>query len=594
MAEEGYNKNAFLTDEQDAALSQHLKECEEFDQQQDEYDDEQTSQPQGTLPEQGTATGVPAAMPPVGVVDEALLPSPTMALPAPSVGQDQPARASTADVNKLKGKATVPANTPSGQSKDKKHSKGASTSAPSLKPRDKPKNKGPGILPYQLDVSLQHFLLTGCFTAETTTRSAKNSIRVAARLYALQDDKLLRRLSTGDLRLVPKVEDLPRIFQQCHGQGHPGQRATYNRVRRTYWWKNMKTMCYQYVKSCEYCQKQHDVSQRTDRELQPVSVEGLLPFQKVAIDLAGPLPKTITGNVHMIVMVCYLTKWIEAVAVKDNTAFTVSQAFFKEIVCRYGCPFEVSMDNGSHFQGEFLVQLKAWGMDRVRIAPYNPQANGLVERCIQTLKGSLSRTALQRTDTWDEQLPWTLLAYRNVLQKSTGYTPYSLVFGRQMMLPEQIHLHANRFQMSEQDSLQHLTGQLTVVAKQMEHSLMHAQGNVELSQQKQRLDFETRKRTQASRVKQVRDLPLGSLVLAKLPDSTVTSLQPSWTGPFVLQGYTTAHQKTAILLDSKGKLKYRAVAQVKPYYAPDPQLVSSAQCSILPIQDPPTEMQRRP
>jgi hypothetical protein len=629
MSSDNRNTNAFITDSEFAEMSQNIKDVEALHADWDALlaEQEEQSSPQTTMeenqqstplqqlqeqspPAQDKATVVTTIQPaaPNATVVSALksasssavVVSPakptaqegevqTTSTPAPgATDKNQPSKSTkSAD----KGKAVD--KSPSNQSKGKKGSKGASSSATALKPRDKVRHKGSGILPYLLPDSLQHFLLTRSFTAEASTRSARNSLRHASKSYSFREDKLCKKLSTGDIRLIPKSEDLPQIFTQCHGQGHPGQRATYNRVRRTYWWPGMKTTCYQYVKSCEQCQKQHDVSQRTDRSLQTVSVQGLLPFQKVAIDLAGPLPKTISGNKHIVVMVCYLTKWIEAVAVPDNTAFTVAQTFFREVVCRHGCPLELSMDNGSHFQGEFLIQLQAWGMERVRIAPYNPQANGLVERCIQTLKGSLSRTALQRTDTWDEQLPWTLLAYRNVQQKSTGYTPYSLVYGREMMLPEQIQLYANRFQMSEEESLQHLTGQLTVVAKQMEHSILHAQGNVELSQQKQRLDFETRKKSQEARVKQVRELPLNSLVLAKRPGSSVTSLQPSWIGPFVLQGFTTDQKKTATLLDtSTNKVIYRAVAQVKPYHEPDPLFASTSQISMIPKDPQPGEMQR--
>jgi len=38
-------------------------------------------------------------------------------------------------------------------------------------------------------------------------------------------------------------------------------------------------------------------------------------------------------------------------------------------------------------------------------------------------------------DTWDDELPMLMLAYRSSVQESTRFTPYRLMFGREVQLP---------------------------------------------------------------------------------------------------------------------------------------------------------------
>ena len=67
----------------------------------------------------------------------------------------------------------------------------------------------------------------------------------------------------------------------------------------------------------------------------------------------------------------------------------------------------------------------------------NPQADGLAERMVQTLKQSLRRCLLDQSwgIPWDDILPYVAMGYRVSKQKSTGYSPYFLLYGRQPLFP---------------------------------------------------------------------------------------------------------------------------------------------------------------
>ena len=61
-----------------------------------------------------------------------------------------------------------------------------------------------------------------------------------------------------------------------------------------------------------------------------------------------------------------------------------------------------------------------------------PQTDSLVERFNHTLKSMLRKTATTEGKNWDEFLPYLLFAYREVPQASTGFSPFELLYGRQV------------------------------------------------------------------------------------------------------------------------------------------------------------------
>lgn len=86
------------------------------------------------------------------------------------------------------------------------------------------------------------------------------------------------------------------------------------------------------------------------------------------------------GARYLLVAMDYATKWDEVKATKDNTAMTVAKFLFEKIFSQYGCPLEITSDQGSHFVNTLISSL----LDRYQIfhrksCSYYPQANGQAE-----------------------------------------------------------------------------------------------------------------------------------------------------------------------------------------------------------------------
>jgi hypothetical protein len=55
----------------------------------------------------------------------------------------------------------------------------------------------------------------------------------------------------------------------------------------------------------------------------------------------------------MIVAVCPFSKWIEAAPLPDKRSHTVMSWFHEQIICRFGVPWGIRIDQGREFKGDF-------------------------------------------------------------------------------------------------------------------------------------------------------------------------------------------------------------------------------------------------
>ena len=107
------------------------------------------------------------------------------------------------------------------------------------------------------------------------------------------------------------------------------------------------------------------------------------------IDFAGPLPESQRGNKYVLVCIKHTTKWIELIALPSKSSSNVARAFVDNILARFGARGEILTDQGTEFQGEFQTLLSKHEISHRIASREHPQADGLVERMVQTLKQGL-------------------------------------------------------------------------------------------------------------------------------------------------------------------------------------------------------------
>jgi transposase InsO family protein len=111
------------------------------------------------------------------------------------------------------------------------------------------------------------------------------------------------------------------------------------------------------------------------------------PFERVAIDIAGPFPQSDRGNRYLLIAIDYFTKWPEVYPIPNQEALTVADALVTNIFCRFGVPRELYSDKGSNFESQLMQEvLQRLVVGKTRTTPLRPQSDGMVERYVKTVE----------------------------------------------------------------------------------------------------------------------------------------------------------------------------------------------------------------
>ena len=237
-------------------------------------------------------------------------------------------------------------------------------------------------------------------------------------------------------RIIVPVGDRLDIIVRLHEPHHSGIQGTCSRISQRFWWPGLRHDVEAYIMGCEVCDR--------DRVANPApkAALGKLPsghlFACVHMDLVGG-QSTLTlepiGNRAILTMIDSFSGWAEAVALPNQKAETVVKAFYEQWVCRYGVPERIHTDQGAQFESAiFASLLDLLKIHRSRTTPYRPQANGKIERFNRTLVGWLRKAIGDHPEQWEASLPSVMMAYRSTISRSTGFTPFKLLFPREMRI----------------------------------------------------------------------------------------------------------------------------------------------------------------
>ncbi|PKI66979.1 hypothetical protein CRG98_012644 [Punica granatum] len=122
--------------------------------------------------------------------------------------------------------------------------------------------------------------------------------------------------------------------------------------------------------------------------------------------------------------------------------FAVVRFLKCNIIARYGIPATLITDNTKNLNNKLINELCAqFKIQHRNSSLYRPQMNGAVEAANKNIKKIIEKMTVNYKD-WHEMLPFALLAYQISIRSSTGATPYSLVYGMEVVLPIEVEPRA--------------------------------------------------------------------------------------------------------------------------------------------------------
>ena len=255
------------------------------------------------------------------------------------------------------------------------------------------------------------------------------SLSTAAASSKLSYDETLALAQEKRGKRSPPVDERRPMIDAAHLFGHYGVTAIFKRILEDgFWWPAMYADITEAVKDCEQCQK-FTVGKHGYHPAQ--SVHASLPGDHYIVDLME-LPLTEDNREQALVLIDVFTGFVVLRALRDKRASTIARELW-DIFTLIGPPQVIQSDRGTEFVNEIVDALmKHEGVSHRVISAYHPQADGKVERAIQTVRNTLNKLLHGASIYWPLYLSFVQLTYNHKISELTGSSPFSLMFGRKM------------------------------------------------------------------------------------------------------------------------------------------------------------------
>jgi hypothetical protein len=263
----------------------------------------------------------------------------------------------------------------------------------------------------------------------------KNALLGTNRNYFLIRQELMVNNGTllrGQRIVVPESmrADILRRAHECH----LGIQKTKLRLRSSYWWPNMGKQVEELIRDCYACaqaSKSLKMGPSPSKEGLPSLPIPSMAWQRVAIDIKGPMNDLPASERYAVVLIDLFSKWPEVLFISSTESHIIIQ-FLKSVFAREGYPEEILSDNGTQFcSKEFSDFLCDHDIRHVKTPLYNPESNSVVERFNRTLAEQVELARIEKVSirTYMQQF---LQIYRSTQHSTTGCSPTLLLHGREI------------------------------------------------------------------------------------------------------------------------------------------------------------------
>lgn len=300
------------------------------------------------------------------------------------------------------------------------------------------------------------------------------------------------------------------------------------------------------MKSCDRCQRFEGKQQLKSLPLKPIHASD--PFQQWGLDFIGEINPHSSGQHRWILVATdYFTKWIEAIPTRKVDHHVVMKFLTENIFTRFGCPHKLVTDNAAAFRAKELLDMcDSMGIKLVHSNSYYPQGNGLGESSSKSLIRIIKKLLEDNKSNWDSKLKYALWADRVTTKKSTGNSPFKLVYGNEAIFLIQLTLPVAKFLQEEQNEEDDMARRISDLAEVhkirdqlVERSAAHHKRIKEAFDRKAKMD----------------DFQIGDLVLKwdalKEKKGNHGKFDALWTGPLIIS--QIQGNKTFTLQSMEGK-----------------------------------------
>jgi hypothetical protein len=248
--------------------------------------------------------------------------------------------------------------------------------------------------------------------------------------YVIQDGLLFK----GNQLCIPNCSMRENLLKEKHSgglAGHFGHDKTFAKLSEAYFWPGMRSEVKRFVDRCRICQ--HSKGRKQNAGFyQPLPIPER-PWDEISMDFVLGLPRTQRGHDSIFVVVDRFSKMAHFIPCqKTSDATHIANLFFKEVIRLHGLPRSIVSDRDTKFIGHFWRTLwKKMGTNLMFSSAYHPQTDGQTEVVNRSLGDLLRSLVTEHHSSWDNVLPQAEFAYNDSVNRSTGKSPFEIVYGRQ-------------------------------------------------------------------------------------------------------------------------------------------------------------------
>ena len=352
-----------------------------------------------------------------------------------------------------------------------------------------------------------------------------------ARNYRMVDGQLYKSGVCAPLLRCISQQEGQRLLEEVHEGlcgAHQAPRGLVARTfRQGFYWPTALRDAQELVQQCQGCQWSSRSSKAPALPLQPIPP--VWPFARWGMDIIGPYPPARSNLRFAFVAIEYFSRWVEAEPVPNITAAAAQRFTWKNIICRYGVPRNIVTDNGTQFDSEsFRAFCNDLGITVCFASVGHPESNGAVERANGSLVDGLKKRLVGLPKgAWPEELQKTLWALRTSPTRTTGFSPFKLLFGDEAMTPGELAAKSHR-----------ATAQPNQADREVSIDLLEERRIQAVSTMSSYTEGVAR--AYNKKVKP-RTLEPGDMVLKRATNPTTRGkLESKWEGPYIVTGTTRA------------------------------------------------------
>ena len=372
-------------------------------------------------------------------------------------------------------------------------------------------------------------------------------------------------------RRIVRGNDVPRVvlftppnmtndlIAEAHGHiltGHDGVFKTKERLLESYYWPGMDKQILAFIKNCHKCQTTKRYHPMGKQPIQPLP-QCSQPNQRIHADLFGPLKTSERGKKYILCITDAFTKYVELVAIPDKEATTIATSIFYRWVCRYGCPLQITTDNGKEFCAKISEQLfKLLNSAHLTTSPYHPQCNAQVEIVNKTIAKYLASFVDETTLDWELYLAPLMFCYNTSVHTSTKTSPHFLTYGYFPRLPSIFGADMDRVFYGENTVDEMMT--------QLQHARRIAAANNDNVRDKYVASHDTKIAPQTFQVSQK------VLIDENMFLNKNKKLAPKYNGPFVI---SRVFDTNAEIIGNNNRKYIVHFNRLKPYFAENDTII---------------------